>query len=207
MYGKDLTDTTKFKISKVHQDILEKYMQNNPEFKNKADVQRHTILLLDKEMREKNGQDDLSILIKKVASLEKAENKSRMQLDVLILLILDLLSRSGSNLTWEDAEQEVRNRIGSAVTKKSEVRNVKAKKQEQVENHFEEKLSINTKSEEEGIHSVPTDTKNELQLISDEDKITLINGVPHKSVWYDGKEYFDDISWDQIPEHRISELV
>lgn len=207
MYGKELTDTTKFKISKVHQDILEKYMQENPRFKNKADVQRHAILLLDKEMREKNGQDDLSILIKKVASLERSENKSRMQMEVLIRLVLDLLSRSGSDLTWEDAEQEVRDRIGSAVTKKSEVRNTKTKKREQVENQFEEKLSINTQSEEEVVHSVPTEIKNELQLISDEDKITLRGGVPHKSVWIDGKEYFDEISWDQIPEHRMSELV
>ena len=207
MYGKELTDTTKFKISKVHQDILEKYMQMNPEFKNKADVQRHAILLLDNEMREKNGQDDMSILIKKVVSLEKAENKSRVQMEVLIRLVLDLLSRSGSNLTWEDAEQEVRDRIGSAVTKKSEGRNAKTKKREQVENHFEEKLSINSKSEEEVIHSVPIETKNESPMISDEDKITLLNGVPHKSVWYDGKEYFDEITWDQIPEHRMSELV
>ncbi|PEF45145.1 hypothetical protein CON22_17835 [Bacillus cereus] len=207
MYGKGLTDTAKFKISKVHQDILEKYMQENPNFKNKADVQRHAILLLDKEMREENGQDDLSILIKKVASLEKAENKSRMQMDVLILLILDLLSRSGSNLTWEDAEQEVRDRIGSAVTKKSEVRNAKTKKQEQVENHFEEKLSMNTKKEEGDFNPVPTETPNELELISDEDKISLRKGIPYKSVWHDGKEYFSEISWEQIPKHRIQELM
>jgi hypothetical protein len=207
VYGKELTDTTKFKISKVHQDILEKYMQENPEFKNKADVQRHAIVLLDKEMREKNGQDDLSILIKKVASLEKAENKSRMQMDVLILLILDLLSRSGSNLTWEDAEHEVRDRIGSAVTRKSEVRNVKTKKQEQVENHFEKKLTIKENKEEEVFNSIPTESSGSIPLISDEDKITLRNGIPHKSVWIDGREYFDEISWDQIPEHRMSELA
>ncbi|MBU4643059.1 hypothetical protein [Bacillus toyonensis] len=206
MYGKELTDTTKYKISKVHQDILEKYMQENPEFKNKADVQRHAILLLDKEMREKNGQDDLSILIKKIAALEKAENKTRTQMDVLILLILELVSRSGSDLTWDDAEQEIRDRIGSAVTKKSEVRNVKAKKQEQVENHLEEKLTIDSQKVKGVINSSSPETKNDLRLISDEDKITLRNGIPHKSVWIEGKEYFDEISWEQIPEHRMYDL-
>ncbi|PGZ34555.1 hypothetical protein COE50_06070 [Bacillus anthracis] len=197
----------RFRGNQIHDDIVEKYKGENPQYERKADVLRHAIILLDKEMKEQNGQDDLSILTKKIASLEKSENKSRMQMDVLIRLILELLSRSGSNLTWEDAEQEVRGRIGSAVTKKSEVRNVKAKKREQVENHFEEKVSMNTKSEEEVIHSVPTETKNELPLISDEDKISLRDGVPHKSVWIDGTEYFDEISWDQIPEHRMSELV
>ncbi|HFU7090085.1 TPA: hypothetical protein ACGN8S_005239 [Bacillus cereus] len=197
----------RFRGNQIHDDIVEKYKGKNPQYERKADVLRHAIILLDKEMKEKNGQDDLSILIKKVASLERSENKSRMQMEVLIRLVLDLLSRSGSDLTWEDAEQEVRDRIGSAVTKKSEVRNTKTKKREQVENQFEEKLSINTQSEEEVVHSVPTEIKNELQLISDEDKITLRGGVPHKSVWIDGKEYFDEISWDQIPEHRMSELV
>lgn len=196
-----------FRGNKVHSDIVKKYHREFPQFSKEADVLRHAIVLLDKEMREKDGQDDLSILIKKVASLEKAENKSRVQMEVLIRLVLDLLSRSGSDLTWEDAEQELRDRIGSAVTKKSEVRNTKTKKREQGENQFEEKLPINNKSEEEVVHSVPNEMKNELQLISDEDKITLRGGVPHKSVWIDGKEYFDEISWDQIPEHKMSELV
>ncbi|PFR48943.1 hypothetical protein COK29_30725, partial [Bacillus cereus] len=84
------------------------YKGGNPQYERKADVLRHAIILLDKEMKEQNGQDDLSILTKKIASLEKSENKTRMQMDVLIRLILELLSRSGSNLTWEDAKQEVR---------------------------------------------------------------------------------------------------
>ncbi|PGZ57840.1 hypothetical protein COE58_24120 [Bacillus cereus] len=197
----------RFRGNQIHDDIVEKYKGENPQYERKADVLRHAIILLDKEMKEHNGQDDLSILTKKIASLEKSENKTRMQMDVLIRLVLELLSRSGSNLTWEDAEQEVRDRIGSAVTKKSEVRNGKRKKQEVVENHFEEKLSINAKKEEEVFSSVFIENQNELPLISEEDKITLRDGVPYKSVWLDGKEYFKKLSWDQIPEHRMSELV
>lgn len=205
--SKDVFDNTaKFGINKVHDDIINEYKKRNPQYTKKADVFRHAILLLDENMRKQDGQDDLSVLIKKVASLEKAENKSRMQMDVLILLILELLSRSGSDLTWEDAEQEIRDRISSAVTKKSEVRNVKAKKQEQVENHFEEKLTIDSQKVKGVINSSPPETKNDLRLISDEDKITLRNGIPHKSVWIEGKEYFDEISWEQIPEHRMYDL-
>ncbi|MEK7019808.1 hypothetical protein [Bacillus sp. FSL R9-9410] len=195
-----------FRGNKVHDDIVKTYHKKFPQFSKEADVFRHAIVLLDEEMRKQDGQDDLSVLINKVALLEKAENKSRMQMDVLILLILELLSRSGSDLTWDDAEQEIRDRIGSAVTKKSEVRNVKAKKQEKVENHFENKLTINT-NKEEVFNSIPTESKGNIALISDKDKITLRNGIPHKSVWVDGTEYFDEISWDQIPEHRISELA
>ncbi|MBE7106133.1 hypothetical protein FT637_24930 [Bacillus cereus] len=196
-----------FRGNKVHSDIVKEYHKKFPQFSKEADVLRHAIVLLDENMRKQDGQDDLSVLIKKVALLEKAENKSRMQMDVLILLILELVSRSGSNLTWDDAEQEIRDRIGSAVTKKSEVRNVKTKKQEQVENHFEDKLTIKANKEEEVFNSIPTESKGSIPLISDEDKITLRNGIPHKSVWIDGREYFDEISWDQIPEHRMSELA
>uniref|UniRef100_UPI003F498BAF hypothetical protein n=1 Tax=Bacillus multifaciens TaxID=3068506 RepID=UPI003F498BAF len=196
-----------FRGNKIHSDIVKAYFKKFPQFSKEADVLRHAIVLLDEDMRKQDGQDDLSVLIKKVALLEKAENKSRMQMDVLILLILELLSRSGSDLTWDDAEREIRDRIGSAVTKKSEVRNVKNKKQEQVENRFEGKLTINANKEEEVFNSIPTESKGDIPLISDEDKITLRNGIPHKSVWIDGKEYFDEISWDQIPEHRMSELA
>ncbi|MBU4642988.1 hypothetical protein [Bacillus toyonensis] len=201
-----LKEAVKFKVSEVHQDIVEKYRKRNPQFKYKADVYRHAIVLLDEEMRKEDGKDNLSVLIKKVALLEKSDNKSRTQMDVLIRLILELLSRSGSDLTWEDAEQEIRDRISSAVTKKSEVRNVKVKKQEQVENHFEEKLTVDSQKLKEVINSSPPETKNDLRLISDEDKITLRNGIPHKSVWIEGKEYFDEISWEQIPEHRMYDL-
>lgn len=199
--------TAKFKMGAVHNDIIEQYQKRNPQYDKKADVFRHAIVLLDTEMRQQDGQDDLSILIRKVASLEKAENKTRMQMDVLIRLVLELLSRSGSDLTWEDAEQEIRDRIGSAVTKKSEVRNVKPKRQVQIENHFEEKLSMNAKREEEVQESILTETPNKLQLISNEDKIKLIDGVPHKSVWRDGKEYFAEIAWEQIPKNRREELL
>jgi hypothetical protein len=196
-----------FRGNKVHSDIVKEYQKKFPQFSKEADVLRHAIVLLDENMRKQDGQDDLSVLIKKVALLEKAENKSRMQMDVLILLILELLSRSGSDLTWDDAEQEIQGRIGSAVTRKSEVRNVKKKKQEQVENHFEEKLTIKEDIEKE-VNSIPTESlKGSIPLISDKDKITLRNGIPHKSVWIDGREYFDEISWDQIPEHRMSELA
>jgi hypothetical protein len=49
--------------------------------------------------------------------------------------------------------------------------------------------------------------ENKLEMVKPEDNIKLIEGLPHKGVWHDGKEYFQEICWDQIPEERIFDLV
>lgn len=48
--------------------------------------------------------------------------------------------------------------------------------------------------------------KTVLPLISDTDKIVLKYGKPHKSIMMSGREFYQEIEWEQIPEYRRSEL-
>lgn len=60
-----LSDTAKFKINRIHNEIVEEYLQQHPEYKTKADVFRRAIGLLDEDMRKEKGEDDVSLLKKK----------------------------------------------------------------------------------------------------------------------------------------------
>lgn len=115
-----LSDTAKFKITKIHNDIVEKYLQMHPEYKTKADAFRRAIGLLDEEMRKKRGEDDASLLKKEVKILIQSVNTMKHQMDVLIKLNMEIISRTGSDLSIEEMQQEVKTKIAAAVTKKSE---------------------------------------------------------------------------------------
>lgn len=115
-----LSDTAKFKITRIHNDIVEEYLQQHPEYKTKADVFRRAIGLLDEDMRKEKGEDDVSLLKKEVKGLTQAVNTMKQQMDVLIKLNMELISRSGSDLSLEELQKEVKSEIASAVTKKSE---------------------------------------------------------------------------------------
>ncbi|MBE7122008.1 hypothetical protein [Bacillus cereus] len=199
-----LSDTAKFKITKIHNDIVEKYLQLHPEYKTKADVFRRAIGLLDGEMREERGEDDVSLLKKEVKVLVQSVNTMKQQMDVLIKLNMELISRSGSDLSLEEMQQEVKKKIGAAVTKKSEEKfsrtsnhvPMESKKEETVEQEKEVQSGIKT--------SYITDPK--LPMVTDEEEILMINDKPHKKIWKFGRMFNEEVKWEQIPEHRLNEL-
>jgi hypothetical protein len=199
-----LSDTAKFKITKIHNDIVEKYLQLHPEYKTKADVFRRAIGLLDGEMREERGEDDVSLLKKEVKVLVQSVNTMKQQMDVLIKLNMELISRSGSDLSLEEMQQEVKKKIGAAVTKKSEEKfsrtsnhvPMESKKEETMEQEKEVQSGIKT--------SYITDPK--LPMVTDEEEILMINDKPHKKIWKFGRMFNEEVKWEQIPEHRLNEL-
>jgi len=216
----------RFRGNQVHDDIVEKYHKTHPEYPKKADVFRHAIALLDQEMRKQTGQDEMSVVIKKLGDLELANkelkhsnNALRVQMDVLIRLIMEVVSRSGSDLTWEAAEQEVRDKIGSAVTKKSEGRFAGTTNRMQPNTKLEGTVATLSVQEIDsqfqgnvvtpGIHKIqqqPFMSQKQLPMISEEDKIVMKYGKPHKVVIERGRPMYDELEWEQVPEHRRSEL-
>ncbi|ARO21795.1 hypothetical protein B2J90_30860 (plasmid) [Bacillus tropicus] len=196
-----LSDTAKFKITRIHNDIVEEYLQQHPEYKTKADVFRRAIGLLDEDMRKEKGEDDVSLLKKEVKGLTQAVNTMKQQMDILIKLNMELISRSGSDLSLEELQKEVKSEIASAVTKKSEGKFSRTVKREPVEVKMQEQEHIQREVK------TPSFAKKTLPLITDDVQIVMKKGKPHKAISRLGQTMYEEIEWEQIPEHRRKELT
>lgn len=199
-----LSDTAKFKITKIHNDIVEKYLQLHPEYKTKADVFRRAIGLLDEEMRKEKGEDEVTLLNKEVKVLVQSVNTMKQQMDVLIKLNMELISQSGSDLSIEEMQQEVKTKIAAAVTKKSERNFSRTSNRVRVETKEEETVQ-QEKEEQNGIKATYK-IEGKLPMVKDDEEILLINGKPHKKIWKLRRVFNEEIKWEQIPEHRLKEL-
>ncbi|HFT5903678.1 TPA: hypothetical protein ACGSMF_004853 [Bacillus cereus] len=196
-----LSDTAKFKITRIHNDIVEEYLQQHPEYKTKADVFRRAIGLLDEDMRKEKGKDDVSLLKKEVKGLTQAVNTMKQQMDILIKLNMELIARSGSDLSLEELEQEVKSEIASAVTKKSEGKFSRTVKREPIEVNMQEQEHIQREVK------TPSFAKKTLPMITDDVQIVMKKGKPHKAISRLGQTMYEEIEWEQIPEHRRKELT
>ncbi|PGP19221.1 hypothetical protein COA01_21895 [Bacillus cereus] len=196
-----LSDTAKFKITRIHNDIVEEYLQQHPEYKTKADVFRRAIGLLDEDMRKEKGEDDVSLLKKEVKGLTQAVNTMKQQMDILIKLNMELISRSGSDLSLEELQKEVKSEIASAVTKKSEGKFSRTVKREPVEVKMQEQEHIQREVK------TPSFAKKTLPMITDDVQIVMKKGKPHKAISRLGQTMYEEIEWEQIPEHRRKELT
>ncbi|MGI8362904.1 hypothetical protein [Bacillus cereus] len=196
-----LSDTAKFKITRIHNDIVEEYLQQHPEYKTKADVFRRAIGLLDEDMRKEKGEDDVSLLKKEVKGLTQAVNTMKQQMDILIKLNMELISRSGSDLSLEELQKEVKSEIASAVTKKSEGKFSRTVKREPVEVKMQEQEHIQREVK------TPSFAKKTLRMITDDVQIVMKKGKPHKAISRLGQTMYEEIEWEQIPEHRRKELT
>lgn len=199
-----LSDTAKFKITKIHNDIVEKYLQMHPEYKTKADAFRRAIGLLDEEMRRERGEDDVSLLKKEVRNLTQSVNTMKQQMDVLIKLNMELISRSGSDLSIEEMQQEVKTKIAAAVTKKSEGNFSRNSNRVPVESKDAELVQHENEVQSKG-KSAYTAYQN-LPMVKDEEEILVINDKPYKKIWKFNRQFNEEIKWEQIPEHRLNEL-
>ncbi|MEB9507590.1 hypothetical protein P4J13_27200 [Bacillus anthracis] len=199
-----LSDTAKFKITKIHNDIVEKYLQMHPEYKTKADVFRRAIGLLDEEMRKERGEDDVSLLKKEVRNLTKSVNTMKQQMDVLIKLNMELISRSGSDLSIEEMQQEVKTKIAAAVTKKSEGNFSRNSNRVPVESKNEELVQQENEVQSKSKSSYTANQN--LPMVKDEEEILVINDKPYKKIWKFNRQFNEEIKWEQIPEHRLNEL-
>ncbi|HDX9701779.1 TPA: hypothetical protein ROY42_005703 [Bacillus thuringiensis] len=195
-----LSDTAKFKITRIHNDIVEEYLQQHPEYKTKADVFRRAIGLLDEDMRKEKGEDDVSLLKKEVKGLTQAVNTMKQQMDILIKLNMELIARSGSDLSLEELEQEVKNKIASSVTKKSEGKFSRTVKREPIVENVQEQERIQSQVE------TPSFVRKTLPMITDDVQIVMKKGKPHKAISRLGQTMYEEIEWQQIPEHRRNEL-
>lgn len=74
---------------------MKEYQEKFPQFSKEADVLRHTIVLLEKDMKKQDGKDELSILVKKASMLEKTENKMNVEMDILNDLFYKLFPHFG----------------------------------------------------------------------------------------------------------------
>ncbi|MDM5254263.1 hypothetical protein [Bacillus toyonensis] len=196
-----LSDTAKFKINRIHNEIVEEYLQQHPEYKTKADVFRRAIGLLDEDMRKEKGEDDVSLLKKEVKGLIQSVNTMKQQMDVLIKLNMELISRSGSNLSLEELQKEVKSEIASAVTKKSEGKFSRTVKREPIEVNMQEQEHIQREVK------TPSFAKKTLPMITDDVQIVMKKGKPHKAISRLGQTMYEEIEWEQIPEHRRKELT
>ncbi|HDR7321059.1 TPA: hypothetical protein QCX23_002943 [Bacillus toyonensis] len=196
-----LSDTAKFKINRIHNEIVEEYLQQHPEYKTKADVFRRAIGLLDEDMRKEKGEDDVSLLKKEVKGLTQSVNTMKQQMDVLIKLNMELISRSGSNLSLEELQKEVKSEIASAVTKKSEGKFSRTIKREPIEVNMQEQERIQREVK------TPSVAKKTLQMITDDVQIVMKKGKPHKAISRLGQTMYEEIEWEQISEHRRKELT
>lgn len=195
-----LSDTAKFKITRIHNEIVEEYLQRHPEYKTKADVFRRAIGLLDEDMRKENGEDDVSLLKREVKGLKQSVNTMKKQMEVLIKLNMELIARLGSDLSLEELEQEVKSEIASAVTKKSEGKFSRTVKREPIEENVQEQECIQSQVE------TPLSVKKTLPMITDDVQIVMKKGKPHKVVPTRLGTGYQEIEWEQIPEHRRKEL-
>lgn len=193
-----------FRGNKIHVDIVQDFQKQYPEYSREAEVLRHAVALLDEEMREKKGEDDLSLLKKEVKNLTQSVNAMKQQMDVLIKLNMELISRSGSDFSIEEMQQEVKKKIGAAVTKKSEGKFSRTSKRVPMEVETEETVQQQMEVQNEIKSSYKT-VRN-LPMIKDDEEILMINDKPHKKIWKFGSQLNEEIKWEQIPEHRLDEL-
>ncbi|EOO43589.1 MULTISPECIES: hypothetical protein [Bacillus] len=193
-----------FRGNQIHVDIVQDFLKQYPEYPKEADVLRHAIVLLDEKMRVGKGHDDVSLLKKEVKGLTQSVNTMKQQMDVLIKLNMELISRSGSDLSLEELQKEVKSEIASAVTKKSEGKFSRTVKRESIEVNNEE-----TFQEQEHIQrevKTPSFAKKTLPMITDDVQIVMKKGKPHKAISRLGQTMYEEIEWEQIPEHRRKEL-
>ncbi|HFR4221482.1 hypothetical protein [Bacillus sp. A260] len=189
-----------FRGNQIHVNIVQDFQRKYPEYPREADVLRHAIVLLDEKMREGKGQDDVSLLKKEVKDLKQSVNTMKQQMDVLIKLNMELIAQSGSNLSLEKLEQEVKNKIASSVTKKSEGKFSRTVKREPIVENVQEHQRIQSQVE------TPSFVRKTLPMITDDVKIVMKEGKPCKVISKIGREIYQEIEWEQIPEHRRKEL-
>lgn len=188
-----------FRGNQIHVDIVQDFQRQYPEYPREADVLRHAIVLLDEKMREGKGQDDVSLLKKEVKDLKQSVNTMKQQMDVLIKLNMELIAQSGSNLSLEKLEQEVKSEIASSVTKKSEGKFPRTVKREPIEENVQEHQRIQREVK-------TTFVKKPLPMITDDVQIVMKKGKPHQVVPTRLGTGYQEIEWEQIPEHRRKEL-
>ncbi|PGW34419.1 hypothetical protein COE04_15110 [Bacillus cereus] len=190
-----------FRGNQIHVDIVQDFLKQYPEYPKEADVLRHAIVLLDEKMREGKGEDDVSLLKKEVKGLTQSVNTMKKQMDVLIKLNMELISRSGSDLSLEELQREVKSEIASAVTKKSEGKFSRTVKREPIEVNMQEQERIQREVK------TPSFAKKTLPMITDDVQIVMKKGKPHKAISRLGQTMYEEIEWEQIPEHRRKELT
>ncbi|PEU94018.1 hypothetical protein CN432_09510 [Bacillus thuringiensis] len=193
-------ETFRFRGNRIHKDIVKDFMKQYPEYSTEADALRHGIVLLDQKMRKGKGIDDLSVLKEDNKKIVQSMKAMQIQNDVLIKLNIELLSRLGSDLSIEDLQQEVKSKIASSVTRKSEGKFSRTSKREPMESRREPKV------QEEKEIKASSITEKRLPMVKDNEEILLINDKPHKKIWRFGKFINEEIEWGQIPEHRLEEL-
>ncbi|AAM26162.1 MULTISPECIES: hypothetical protein [Bacillus] len=189
-----------FRGNQIHVDIVQDFQRQYPEYPREADVLRHAIVLLDEKMREGKGQDDVSLLKKEVKDLKQSVNTMKQQMDVLIKLNMELIAQSGSNLSLEKLEQEVKSEIASSVTKKSEGKFPRTVKREPIEENVQEHQRIQREVKTTSFVKKP------LPMITDDVQIVMKKGKPHQVVPTRLGTGYQEIEWEQIPEHRRKEL-
>ncbi|MBY0133395.1 hypothetical protein H0177_24425 [Bacillus cereus] len=190
-----------FRGNQIHVDIVQDFLKQYPEYPKEADVLRHAIVLLDEKMREGKGHDDVSLLKKEVKGLTQSVNTMKQQMDILIKLNMELIARSGSDLSLEELEQEVKNKIASSVTKKSEGKFSRTVKREPIVENVQEQERIQSQVE------TPSFVRKTLPMITDDVQIFMKKGKPHKAISRLGQTMYEEIEWEQIPEHRRKELT
>ncbi|EOP78939.1 hypothetical protein IGM_06546 [Bacillus cereus HuB4-4] len=190
-----------FRGNQIHVDIVQDFLKQYPEYPKEADVLRHAIVLLDEKMREGKGHDDVSLLKKEVKGLTQSVNTMKQQMDVLLKLNMELISRSGSDLSLEELQREVKSEIASAVTKKSEGKFSRTVKLEPIEVNMQEQEHIQREVK------TPSFAKKTLPMITDDVQIVMKKGKPHKAISRLGQTMYEEIEWEQIPEHRRKELT
>ncbi|EJP82038.1 hypothetical protein [Bacillus cereus] len=194
----------RFRGNKVHKDIVEKFRNRYPEYSTEADALRHGITLLDEKMRNDKGEDGTSLLKKEVKGLTQSINTMKQQMDVLIKLNMELISRSGSDLSFEEMEQGVKKKIASAVTKKSEGKFSSTPERVRMESKNEE--TVHQEKEEQNEIKSSNTAGQKLPMVIDEEELLMINDKPHKKIWKFGRMFNEEVKWEQIPEHRFNEL-
>ncbi|EJR55493.1 hypothetical protein IK3_05587 [Bacillus toyonensis] len=190
-----------FRGNQIHVDIVQDFLKQYPEYPKEADVLRHAIVLLDEKMREGKGHDDVSLLKKEVKGLTQSVNTMKQQMDVLMKLNMELISRLGSDLSLEELQKEVKSEIASAVTKKSEGKFSRTVKREPIEVNMQEQEHIQREVK------TPSFAKKTLPMITDDVQIVMKKGKPHKAISRLGQTMYEEIEWEQIPEHRRKELT
>ncbi|MEK5251751.1 MULTISPECIES: hypothetical protein [Bacillus] len=190
-----------FRGNQIHVDIVQDFLKQYPEYPKEADVLRHAIVLLDEKMREGKGKDHVSLLKKEVKGLTQSVNTMKQQMDVLIKLNMELISRSGSDLSLEELQREVKSEIASAVTKKSEGKFSRTVKREPIEVNMQEQEHLQREVK------TPSFAKKTLPMITDDVQIVMKKGKPHKAISRLGQTMYEEIEWEQIPEHRRKELT
>lgn len=182
-----------FRGNQIHVDIVQDFQRQYPEYPREADVLRHAIVLLDEKMREGKGQDDVSLLKKEVKDLKQSVNTMKQQMDVLIKLNMELIAQSGSNLSLEKLEQEVKSEIASSVTKKSEGKFPRTVKREPIEENVQEHQRIQREVKTTSFVKKP------LPMITDDVQIVMKKGKPHQVVPTRLGTGYQEIEWNKFP--------